>query len=62
MTRPGNTKQINISMPVDLIDQCKELAEAQGRSMSNFLAYLIKNAILLGVYPVVNTNGEHDPK
>jgi len=45
MARAGNTKQINISLPTPLVEQCKELADDQGRSLSNFLAYLIKIGI-----------------
>ncbi len=45
MTRPGKTVQINVSIPRDLDAKLKELAEADNRSLSNYIANLLRQAV-----------------
>lgn len=48
MTRPGKTIQINISIPRELDKKLRELAKADNRSLSNFVANLLRQAIKEG--------------
>lgn len=43
--RPGNTVQLNISLPKELRDEVERLAEAEDRSISNYVARIIKKHI-----------------
>lgn len=42
MTRPGNTTQINVSIPNNLNDELRKEAEEVNRSFSNYIAHLFK--------------------
>lgn len=41
MVRPGNTIQINVSIPKELVVTLKERAEREKRSLSNLVAYML---------------------
>lgn len=43
--RSGNTVQLNISLPKELRDEIERLAEAEDRSISNYVARIIKKHI-----------------
>jgi len=45
MTRPGNTAQLNVTVPKDLIVELKQEAEKENRSLSNFVASLLIEAM-----------------
>lgn len=42
MTRPGNTRQVNISLRNDLYEKVKKHAEKENRSISNFIATVLE--------------------
>ena len=57
MARPGNTTQINISIPKTLDAKLRDLAELEHRSLSNMAALLIA----LGIKAkLVATGGKSD--
>lgn len=39
--RPGKTKQLQASIPAWLYDKLKEMADEDGRSLSNFVGNLL---------------------
>ena len=43
--RPGKTKQLNISIPEDLVPRIKQAADEDKRSVSNFLAVVIEDGL-----------------
>jgi len=45
MARTGNTTQINVTVPKILDKRLRELAQEQGRSFSNLIAWLLTQAI-----------------
>lgn len=45
MTRPGNTKQVNISLKKDLYEKVQECAEKEHRSISNYIATVLADHI-----------------
>ena len=45
MVRAGNTVQINASIPRDLMERLKALAEKERRSLSNLVAYLLEKEV-----------------
>ena len=48
MTRTGKTEQVNISMPKELVAKLKAGAEKDKRSLSNFIALLLSEAVKEG--------------
>lgn len=42
MARPGNTKQVNISLKNDLYEKVQAEAEKEIRSVSNFIAVVLE--------------------
>ena len=49
MERAGKTAQLNASLPKDLMEQLKELAKKEERSLSNMVTVLLRKAIKKGV-------------
>jgi predicted DNA-binding protein len=45
MVRAGKTVQINASIPKDLMERLKALAERERRSLSNLVAYLLEKEV-----------------
>jgi len=46
--RPGKTKQINISIPEDLVAKIQKAAQKENRSLSNYIATLLQQAVKEG--------------
>ena len=45
MERVGKTVQINASIPKDLMEKLKVLAEKERRSLSNLVSYLLEKEV-----------------
>lgn len=45
MKRSGNTAQLNVSIPKDLMPQLKEAARNEQRSVSNLVSLLLERAM-----------------
>ena len=52
--RTGNTVQLNVSIPRDLMPQLKEAAAKEQRSVSNLVSWLLERAMKELVWRVKN--------